>query len=84
MKKPLHPRLVLLIAILLPGMGQVVNGKPVRGLQFLFFTIALGWLTAMTARPDASFLGTYAGGVFVYAISVMDAYRGARIRALNG
>lgn len=78
--KPWNPYAVLAVAAALPGCGQVLNGKPVKGLQFLFFIILLGWLTSVTARPDVSLLGHYAGGIFVYAISVLDAYRGARIR----
>ena len=33
-----------------------------------------------TAAPDVSLIGQYAGGIFIYAISVLDAYRFARIR----
>jgi TM2 domain-containing membrane protein YozV len=78
--KPLNPHLVLATAIVLPGVGQVLNGKPVKGLQFVFFMLLLGWITAKTASPDVSIIGRYAGGIFIYAISVLDAYRFARIR----
>jgi hypothetical protein len=78
--KLLNPYLVLATAIVLPGMGQVLNGKPVKGLQFVFFILLLGWITAKTAAPDVSLIGQYAGGIFIYAISVLDAYRFARIR----
>ena len=30
--------------------------------------------------PDASFIGRHAGGVLIYALSILDAYRIARIR----
>ena len=79
-KPPLHPLWVLLIAILLPGVGQVVNNTPKRGLMFLFFIMSLGWVTLHLAPPEASFVGRYAGGFFIYAISIMDAYRWARHR----
>ncbi|NLU72637.1 hypothetical protein HCC61_08120 [Streptomyces sp. HNM0575] len=69
------PMLVLLTAAVLPGVGHVVIGRPFRGLTFVFYILLLGIITAHLAAPDRSFLGTYAGGVFVYAISVMDAYR---------
>lgn len=80
LKAPLHPWAVLAVAFVLPGMGQVLNGKPIKGLQFLFFMLLLGWITAKTANPDVSIIGKYAGGIFVYAISLLDAYRFARIR----
>jgi len=79
-KPPLHPWLVLAIAIFLPGVGQVANGTPLRGLTMLFFMGLLGSFTLLTTTPEHSFLGRYAGGLFVYAMSVMDAYRWARYR----
>lgn len=80
MKAPMHPYAVAALAIVLPGMGQVANGQPKRGLVFLFFMLLLGALTAKTAAPDVSIIGRYAGGLFVYAISLYDAYRIARLR----
>src|SRR5215813_14777716 len=79
-KSPLHPLWVLLVAILLPGVGQVINNTPKRGLMFLFFIMSLGWVTMHLAPPGASFVGRYAGGFFIYAISIADAYRWARYR----
>jgi hypothetical protein len=79
-RPPFNPYLVLAIAIALPGMGQVLNDQPNRGLLFVFTTLALGFVTAQYAPSEANFFGRYAGGIFIYAIAVMDAYRWARIR----
>jgi hypothetical protein len=78
--RPLHPYWVLLIAILLPGMGQVVNNNPPRGLMMAFSILALGWVSWHLTTPDQSLIGRYAGGLFVYAVAVLDAYRWARYR----
>lgn len=79
------PLLVLLTGAVLPGVGHVVIGRPFRGLMFVFYILLLGIITVHVADPDRSFLGRYAGGVFVYAISIMDAYRlAARDRAQAG
>lgn len=78
--KPWNPYLVLAVSIVLPGVGQVLNGTPQRGLIFLFFIIVLAWTTSRISAPDATFLGRYAGGAFVYAVSILDAYRAARIK----
>lgn len=78
--KPPHPYLVLAVAILLPGCGQVLNRQPLRGLMFLFFAVLLGAITMITAPPQASLAGHLAGGLFVYALSLPDAYRTARLR----
>ncbi|WP_095198796.1 hypothetical protein [Mesorhizobium carmichaelinearum] len=77
---PVSPYLVLGAAIVLPASGHVILGVPVRGLQFLFFTVILAWVTAKIAPPDASFIGRHAGGFLIYALSVLDAYKLARIR----
>lgn len=77
---PAHPYLVLAVAILLPGGGQVVNGQTLRGLMFIFFTVLLGAFTLKTAAPDVSFVGKFAGGFFVWAMAIFDAYKTARIR----
>ena len=80
MLKPMNPYLVLAIAAVLPGVGQVVNKQPVRGLMFVFFILLLGAITLKTAAPDVSIVGKLAGGIFVYAMSVLDAYKAARVR----
>ncbi|MCB2127589.1 MAG: hypothetical protein KDE03_00565 [Rhodobacteraceae bacterium] len=79
-RKPVNPALVLLSALVLPGSGQVWNGQPVRGLMFLFFMALLGGYTLKTAAPDVSVVGKLAGGLFVYAMAIFDAYKQARIR----
>jgi len=80
-RAPLDPRLVLAAALILPGTGQVLNRQPFRGLMFLFFMLLLGGYTLKTAAPDVSIVGKFAGGIFVYAMAVFDAYKNARIRA---
>lgn len=80
-REPSNPHLVLVAALVLPGAGQVLNRQPVRGLMFLFFMLLLGAYTLKTAAPDVSIVGKLSGGIFVYAISLYDAYKNARIRA---
>ena len=78
--RPMHPLAILALAIVLPGSGQVFNREPARGLIFVFFILLLGAFTLITAAPDVSIVGKLAGGIFVYAISIYDAYKRARIR----
>ena len=81
MPKPPNPYLVLLAAMLLVGSGQVWNRQPLRGFTFLFFMVLLGGFTLMTALPGVSWVGKLSGGLFVYAMSIFDAYKTARVRA---
>jgi len=80
MNRPINPRLVLLLAILLPGAGHVAIGQTLRGLCFVLFAILLMVVTYVTTTPDQSFIGRHAGGLFVWALSITDAYKLARIR----
>lgn len=80
MRRPLNPYLVLAISVLLPGGGHVALGLPQRGLMFAFFSVMLAWISWHTTTPDISFVGRAAGGLFVWALSIPDAYRIARIR----
>lgn len=79
-QRPRNPYVVLAVAMVLPGGGQVMNNTPLRGLVMIFFMIVGAWICFHTTTPDHSFLGRYAGGWFVYAMSVLDAYKWARYR----
>jgi hypothetical protein len=78
MTKARHPYLVL-VASLIPGAGHVLLGQAQRGLVFLFFIIILGWVSLRIMPVDKSFFTRHAGGIFLWGISVLDAYKIARI-----
>lgn len=67
-------------AALLPGVGQLLNHQPTRAVTFVFFMMLLGWVSFQFTTPAHSFVGRHAGGIFIYAISILDAYRWARYR----
>jgi hypothetical protein len=77
-RAPWHPYAVLGLALVLPGAGHVAVGQPQRGLGFAFFAVLLGLLTWHTTMPDQSLIGRAAGALFVWALSIPDAYRIAR------
>ena len=54
-EKPYSPYFILGAAIVLPGMGHVLNGTPQRGLTFLLFIIVLAWATSKIAPPPGQF-----------------------------
>ncbi|MEZ2132138.1 MULTISPECIES: hypothetical protein [unclassified Sinorhizobium] len=83
MPKPMKPYLVLAVAVLLPGAGHVVVGEPRRGLAFAFFVLLFAMLTYATTTNEQSFIGRHAGGLFIWALSIPDAYRRGYVRALN-
>lgn len=79
-KRPINPYIVLALAILAPGAGHVAAGAPQRGLGFAFFSLLLAILSWHTTTPETSFIGRSAGGLFVWALSIPDAYRIARLK----
>lgn len=80
MLKPVNPYVVLLLSIILPGAGHVAIGEARRGLAFALFVLLFSFLTYMTTTPEQSFIGRHAGGLFIWALSIPDGYRRARIR----
>ncbi len=80
MRAPLNPYAVLALAIVAPGAGHVAIGQPYRGLGFAFFALLLAMLSWHTTTPEHSFIGRSAFGLFVWALSIPDAYKLARIR----
>lgn len=83
MKNPPSPLLVLAVAILLPGMGHVLVGRARRGLMVQLFIVLGGLVTWHLAQPGTSLAGKLAGGLFVYAMSLPEAYRLAKIKSLT-
>jgi hypothetical protein len=79
-RPPLNPYLVLALAVIAPGAGHVGAGEPERGLRFAFFTLVLAVVTWHFSTPEQSFVGRSAGGLFIWAISIPDAYKIARVR----
>lgn len=79
MKKALNPYLVLAAAILLPGAGQVLTGRQSRGLVMQLFMVSLAMITWQLSTPQISLVGRLSGGIFVYALSIPDAYRSAKL-----
>lgn len=77
-KAPIHPYAVLATAIVLPGMGHVLVGQPTRGFGFAFFSLILALFGWHSTGPEISFIGRSAPGLFVWALSIPDAYRVAR------
>ncbi len=79
-KPPPSPYLILALAVVLPGAGHVAVGQPQRGLGFAFFSLLLALFTWHLSTPEQSFAGRSAAGLFVWALSIPDAYRIARLR----
>ncbi|MFU0504434.1 hypothetical protein [Pseudaminobacter sp. NGMCC 1.201702] len=79
MRKPIQPYLVLALAIALPGAGHVAIREAPRGLVFALSVVLFSVLTYVTTTADQSFIGRHAGGLFIWALSIPDAYRRARL-----
>ena len=77
---PRHPWLVLAVAALLPGVGQVLNQNPQRGLVMVFFLIFFAMTSYQLTSTQHSWLVRHAGGIFMYGFMLIDAYRFAKIR----
>jgi hypothetical protein len=78
--RPPNPRLVLLFALAAPGAGHFLLGRYSRALGLALFSLLFAALTWKFCPPDRSIIGHTAGGLFIWALSVPDAYRTALVR----
>jgi hypothetical protein len=78
-EKTINPYLVLAAALVIPGSGHLLVGKQQRGLVFLFFMLVLGWTSWHVMPETGSFVLRHAGALLVYGLSVLDAYKLARV-----
>lgn len=70
-------------AIVVPGSGHVLLGRPMRGLLLLFWMIVFAAITYQLAPANVSRIGRFSGGFAVWAISVVEVARLAALRARN-
>ena len=65
----------ILCALIIPGSGHILIGRPMRGLVFLFWMIIFGWVTFRLTSEHVSMVGRLAGGIAIWAISVVEVSR---------
>ena len=64
---------VTLMAFVLPGSGQWLNGAPVRGMIMQFGMLLGAYLTYQLTTPEISLVGRLAGGLLIWVFSIVDA-----------
>lgn len=67
--------LAVLAAMAVPGSGHVLLGRSRRGLMFILWIFAFGYITFHLAGPGISLLGRWSGGIAVWVLSVLEVYR---------
>lgn len=75
LKQRLPAWVPVVAALIVPGSGYVLLGYPSRGLQMLFFMGFLGFVTFNLTDANISPVGRLAGGVAVWALSVVEVVR---------
>ena len=73
LKKPRPVWFVTLMAFVLPGSGQMLNGAPARGVIMQFGMVFGGYVTYQLTTPEISPIGRLAGGLLVWVFSIVDA-----------
>ena len=73
LKKPRPVWFVTLLAFVLPGSGQVLNGAPARGVIMQFGMVFAGYVSYQLTTPEISPIGRVAGGLLVWVFSIVDA-----------
>lgn len=73
LKKPRPVWFVTLMAFVLPGSGQWLNGAPIRGMIMQFSMLLGAYLTYQLTTPEISLVGRLAGGLLIWVFSIVDA-----------
>jgi hypothetical protein len=73
LRKPRSVLFVTVVAFVLPGGGQVLNGDAFRGFIMQFAMAGLGFITWQLTDPSISIPGRLAGGLLLYVFSIVDA-----------
>jgi len=69
-------------AIVIPGSGYVILGRPMRALQMLFFMGFCGFITYRLSGMEISLIGRLAGAFAVWTLSVVEVHRLAKMRSI--
>ena len=72
---------IFLASVIVPGSGFVLLGKPGRGLMYVVWMLFFGFLTFKATSPQISLIGRYAGGIAIWALSLVELYRLLKIRS---
>ncbi len=73
--------LIILAALIIPGSGYVLTGRPYRALTLLFFMGFFAVITFHLTGENISPIGRLSGGFAVWALSVMELMGNKRRRA---
>jgi len=66
---------IFLASVVVPGAGYVLLGKPGRGLMYVAWILFFGFLTFKATTPHISPIGRYAGGLAIWALSLVELSR---------
>jgi len=78
MKNKLKIMAVVLLSMVMPCSGYVLLGKSVRGLMMLMWMFMFGYITYKLTSVNISLIGRLSGGLGVWTISVVEAYKMAQ------
>lgn len=62
----------ILLALILPGSGHLLLGRPARGFILLLWMLVMGFITYNLSDENTSFVGRYSGGFAILVLSVLD------------
>lgn len=70
----------IIAAMLIPGSGYLIQGRPMRGLVMIFWMCIFGFITFQLTTPEISTIGRYSGGIAIWVISILEVYHITRAR----
>jgi len=64
--------MIIVCAIIVPGLGHVLTKKPVRGLIYVFWILSMSYITFMITTDEMPLTMRCFGGIAVWIASVIE------------
>lgn len=71
---------IIIAAVILPGSGYVLTGRPYRALTLLCFLGFFTFITYNLTGENISPIGRFSGGIAIWCLSVVDIVGKKRLR----
>jgi hypothetical protein len=65
-------KVTIICAIIIPGSGHVLLGKPLRGLLMVLWMFFFGYITFHLTRTNISIIGRFSGGIAIWLLSILE------------
>lgn len=67
--------IIVISAMIVPGSGYVILGKPMRGFLIICWMFVFGYITFNLTTEQISLVGRFSGAFAVWILSILEIHR---------